>query len=90
MDAGAGGLTDRQVEILVLAARGLSNDEIAGELHLSPATVKRHLANIYEELGVRSRNDAVRTALVEQWIGVHEITSAHAEGHDGSSDRRAR
>jgi DNA-binding NarL/FixJ family response regulator len=83
MDAGPGGLTDRQTEILVLAARGLSNCEIAGELHISEATVKRHLANVYEDLGVHSRNDAVRTALVEQWIGVHEITSANGDGPDG-------
>jgi DNA-binding NarL/FixJ family response regulator len=68
----------------VLAARGLSNREIAEELHLAPATVKRHLANVYEELGVRSRNDAVRRALGEQWIGIHEITSpADADGPDG-------
>ena len=84
MDGGAGGLTDRQIEILVLAARGLSNGEIAGELHLAPATIKRHLANVYEELGVRGRNDAVRTALEEQWIGLHEITSAADGG--GSRD----
>ena len=83
MDGGANGLTDRQTEILVLAARGLSNREIAGELHISEATVKRHLANVYEELGVRSRNDAVRMALAEQWIGLHEITSS-ADG-DGTS-----
>ena len=80
MDAGPGGLSDRQTEILVLAARGLSNREITGGLHISEATVKRHLANVYEELGVRSRNDAVRTALVEQWIGIHEITSANGDG----------
>ena len=83
MDAGPGGLSDRQTEILLLAARGLSNREIAGELHLAEATVKRHLANVYEELGVRSRNDAVRKALVEQWIGLHEIPSANGEGPDG-------
>jgi ATP/maltotriose-dependent transcriptional regulator MalT len=65
----------------VLAARGLSNGEIAGELHLAEATVKRHLANVYEELGGRTRNEAVRTALAEQWIGLHEITSA--DGPDG-------
>jgi DNA-binding NarL/FixJ family response regulator len=83
MDGGVGGLTERQTEIVVLAARGFSNREIAEELHLAPATVKRHLANVYEELGVRSRNDAVRRALEEQWIGIHEITSS-ADG-DGSS-----
>jgi hypothetical protein len=47
---------------------------------------KRHLANVYEKVGVRSRNEAVRIALEEQCIGLHEITSAD-EG-DGS-DRRS-
>jgi len=69
----------------VLAARGLSNRQISRELHVAEATIKRHLANIYEELGVRSRNDAVRTAFTKQWIGLHEITSP-ADGHDGPSD----
>ena len=83
-DGPAGGLTEREIEVLVLAARGLSNRLIAQELHLSEATVKRHLANVYEKVGVRSRNDAVRKAIVEQWIGIHEITSAHTDDHDGS------
>ena len=81
MDEGPGGLTGRQVEIVVLAARGLSNRQISRELHISEATVKRHLANIYEEIGVRSRNEAVRKAITEQWIGIHEITySADGDG----------
>jgi DNA-binding NarL/FixJ family response regulator len=83
-DEPAGSLSERETEVLVLAARGLSNRHIAKELHLAEATVKRHLANIYEKVGVRSRNDAVRTAIAEQWIGLHEITRA-ADG-DGSSD----
>ncbi len=74
MAEGPGGLTGRQVEIVALAARGLSNRQIARALHISEATVKRHLANVYEEMGVRSRNEAVRRALEEQWIGIHEIT----------------
>ena len=76
----AGGLSERETEVVVLAARGLSNRLIAQELHISEATVKRHLANIYEKVGVHSRNDAVRTALVEQWIGIHEITSPDGVG----------
>jgi DNA-binding NarL/FixJ family response regulator len=80
----AGGLSERQTEIVILAARGFSNRQISRELHISEATVKRHLANIYEKIGVGSRNDAVRKAIMEQWIGIHEITSA-ADG-DGSSD----
>ena len=57
-----------------------------GHPHGVSETVKRHLANIYQKIGVRSRNEAVRTALVEQWIGIHEIT-ASADG-DGSPDGR--
>ena len=66
MAEGPGGLTGRQTEIVVLAARGLSNRRISGELHISEATVKRHLANIYEKVGVRSGNEAVRRALEER------------------------
>jgi DNA-binding NarL/FixJ family response regulator len=84
-----GGLSEREIEVLVLAGRGLSNRRIARELHLAESTSKRHLANIYERIGDGSRNDAVRMALVEQWIGIHEITSAHTDGQDGSSDGQA-
>jgi DNA-binding NarL/FixJ family response regulator len=79
----AGVLSERELEVLVLAARGLSNGRIASSLHISEATVKRHLANAYEKMGVGSRNEAVRTALVEQWIGLHEITSADGDGSPG-------
>jgi DNA-binding NarL/FixJ family response regulator len=41
-----GALSERETEVLVLAARGLSNHQIATELNLAPATVKRHLANV--------------------------------------------
>jgi DNA-binding NarL/FixJ family response regulator len=76
-----GGLSERESAALVLAARGHSNRRIAEELFISEATVKRHLANIYEKVGVRSRNEAVRTALMEEWIGIHEITYS-ATGED--------
>ena len=79
-----GALSERESEIVVLAARGLSNHQIATDLHLSEATVKRHLANVYQKIGVRSRSEAVRTALMEQWIGIHDIISSSAAS-DGSS-----
>jgi DNA-binding NarL/FixJ family response regulator len=66
----------------VYAARGLSNHRIAQELHLAEATVKRHLANVYEKMGVGSRGEAVSMALMEQWIGLTEITYA-APSADG-------
>ncbi len=76
----AGTLSERETEVLVLAARGLSNRMIGQELHLAEATVKRHLANIYEKMGVHSRTEAVRKALLEQRIGLHKIISADGSG----------
>jgi DNA-binding NarL/FixJ family response regulator len=73
----------RETEIVVLAARGCSNNQIAEELHISEATVKRHLANVYQKIGVGSRSGAVRMALMEQWIGLAEITSADGDGPSG-------
>ncbi len=84
-DEPAGSLSGRETEVVVLAARGLSNRLISKELHLSESTVKRHLANIYQKVGVHSRNEVVRRAIMEQWIGIHEITSASAD-RDGSRD----
>jgi DNA-binding NarL/FixJ family response regulator len=81
-DGPMGDLSARETEVLVLVARGLSNDQIARELHLASSTVKRHLANVYEKVGVRSRSEAVRMALQEQWIGLTEITGA-APSPDG-------
>jgi DNA-binding NarL/FixJ family response regulator len=79
------GLSKREAEVVVLAARGLSNRLIAQKLHLSEGTVKRHLANVYEKVGVHSRTAVVRRALVEQWIGIHEIISSA----DGNAPRTA-
>jgi DNA-binding NarL/FixJ family response regulator len=70
----AGGLSDRELEVLLQAARGLSNRQIASSLHLSEATVKRHLANIYPKLGVGSRTEAVRMALSNGWISMRELS----------------
>jgi len=64
-DAGPrpGNLTDRQAEVLRLLAAGLSNKQIAAELFLSPATVERHLATIYRNLGLAGRVEAARFAI---------------------------
>lgn len=61
-------LSEREVEVLRLTARGLSNKEIGRSLGLSPRTVQGHLANIYSKLGVSSRTEAVTVALRRGWI----------------------
>ncbi|MGC5616177.1 response regulator [Georgenia sp. Z1491] len=55
-------LTPRELEVLDRLARGESNDQIAGALFLSRATVKSHLAHVYDKLGVDSRTAAVARA----------------------------
>jgi DNA-binding NarL/FixJ family response regulator len=69
-------LTKREFEILLQAARGMSNRRIASHLNLSEATVKRHLANLYPKLGVVSRSQAVRVALEREWFTIREIEAA--------------
>jgi DNA-binding NarL/FixJ family response regulator len=75
VEEGSGGvLSVREMEILVLVARGLPNRQIASALRLSEDTVKRHLANAYPKMGVVSRGEAVRKALFENWITIEDIT----------------
>jgi DNA-binding NarL/FixJ family response regulator len=69
-----GKLTDRELEVLVLAARGESNAGIAGTLNLAEGTIKRHLHNIYGKLEVGSRAEALSCALSEGWISPKDIS----------------
>ena len=55
-------LTDRQMEILDLVARGLENRRIARELHLSDKTVRNHVSNVLTKLGVAHRSEAIARA----------------------------
>ncbi|QJT04602.1 response regulator transcription factor [Streptomyces asoensis] len=56
------GLTTREVEVLVLIAEGLSNQEIARRLSVSTATVKTHINNMFSKTGLKDRAQAVRYA----------------------------
>jgi len=58
----AGSLTDREREVLTLMASGATNREIAGNLYLSPHTVKEHTSSLYRKLDVRNRTEAVQRA----------------------------
>jgi DNA-binding NarL/FixJ family response regulator len=63
-------LTEREVEVLRLAAKGLTNKAIGHTLGISDRTVQGHLANVYGKLGVNSRTEAVTQALKQGWIVV--------------------
>jgi pimeloyl-ACP methyl ester carboxylesterase/DNA-binding CsgD family transcriptional regulator len=63
--AARGPLTTRELEVLRLVVRGLSNREIAEELVLSPRTVERHLENLYRKTGTRNRAEASAHAVAE-------------------------
>jgi DNA-binding NarL/FixJ family response regulator len=77
-----GVLSARELEILLLASRGLSNRQIATSVRLAEGTVKRHLTNTYHKMGVGSRSEATRIALYEEWITIHDVTD-DLEGPEG-------
>jgi len=56
------GLSERELEVLHELAAGHSNKEIAAQLHVSPNTVKTHVARLFEKLGARRRTEAIRRA----------------------------
>ena len=57
-----GGLTDREVEVLAMVARGMQDAEIAKTMFLSTRTVSHHVSAILAKLGVASRREAVQIA----------------------------
>ena len=67
-------LTDREMEVMRLVTKGLSNKDIADGLCLSVRTVQGHLANIFNKLRVSSRTEAVVHALKEGWVTLDDVS----------------
>ncbi len=63
-------LTGREVEVIQLIAQGCTSREIGERLYISENTVKNHVRNILDKLGLHSRNEAVMYALREDLISI--------------------
>lgn len=70
---GSNPLTDRELEVLRIAARGASNKTIGNELFLSARTVEAHMRSIFEKLGASSRTEAVARAVRHHWIRMPDV-----------------
>lgn len=68
------GLTDRELDVLRLAAKGLTNQAIGGRLDISDRTVQGHLANVYAKLAVSTRTEAVLRAVKLGWLILDEVS----------------
>jgi NarL family two-component system response regulator LiaR len=66
-------LSDREMEVLKLAAQGMTNMEIAKELDLSVRTIQGHLSNIFSKMQVGSRTEAVIQGLQRGWFTLDDI-----------------
>jgi DNA-binding NarL/FixJ family response regulator len=58
-----GGLSEREIEVLLLVAAGMTNHAIATQLYISERTVHRHVSNIFAKIGVNSRTAAAAYAV---------------------------
>ena len=67
-------LSAREIEVIKLAAKGMSNKSIADELHLSRRTIEGKLRTIFNKLGVGSRTEAVIQAMERGWITLEELS----------------
>ena len=65
------GLTERERQVLILIANGLSNREIADTLAISESTVENHIYHIYTKLGISNRAQAVAYAFQSKIIVLH-------------------
>ena len=68
------GLHEREVQVVKLIARGMSNREIAQQLFISERTVQTHVHRIFEKLGVGSRTETVLYCLREGWLTMEDLS----------------
>jgi len=66
-------LTERELEVLQLAACGLTNREIGNQLSISARTVQVHLSNVFGKLQVGSRTEAVLYAVQQGWLSLQDL-----------------
>jgi DNA-binding NarL/FixJ family response regulator len=83
-------LSARELEILELVARAFSNSQVASRLHITEATVKRHLRNIFVKLGAISRIDAVNKAVAGSLITLRHDQLEPPRSYAASQERPAR
>lgn len=65
-------LTKKEMDVLRLAARGITNEAIAQELNLNVATVRQRMKKVFNKLNVKTRTEAVMYAMRKGWISLHE------------------
>lgn len=67
-------LSERETQVLKLAAKGMSNSDIAKELFINVRTVQGHLSSIFNKLGVGSRTEAIFQAVKKGWLSFEELS----------------
>ncbi len=73
MEINSAQLTERELDIIKLAAKGLTNKDIAEKLHLSYRTVEGHMRGIFNKLGIGSRTEAVLYGLKNGWFTLEDL-----------------
>lgn len=71
-------LSQRELDVLKLIAKGMSNDEIARTLFISPHTVKNHVSNLYRKMGM---DDRTRVAITALRLGLVPLEKLNGNGH---------
>jgi len=85
MDSDSQVLSEREIEILELVSTGMTNRQVALELTISPNTVKAHLRNIFDKLGVESRTEATLYAIAHQLVPIRGLDTTTPEPEEGTT-----